>query len=73
MIFTFENEGGRNGARNPGFFTADLRVAYKYNFTERIKAGFTFEVFNLTSRVNYAGPNGNFNGGQNATFLAPYL
>jgi len=53
LTFDYENEGGRNGARLPGFFSVDLRLAYKYNFTERIKAGFTFEVFNLTNRTNY--------------------
>jgi outer membrane receptor protein involved in Fe transport len=53
LTFDYENEGGRNGARLPGFFTVDLRLAYKYSFTERIKAGFTFEVFNLTNRTNY--------------------
>jgi hypothetical protein len=53
LIFDYENEGGRNGARLPGFFSVDLRLAYKYNFTESIKAGFTFEVFNLTNQTNY--------------------
>jgi type 1 fimbria pilin len=31
----------------------NLRLAYKFNFTERINAGFTFEVFNLANRANY--------------------
>jgi len=53
LTFEHENKGGRNGARLPGFFSADLRLAYKYNFSERIKAGFTFEVFNLTNRTNF--------------------
>ncbi|MCI0486963.1 MAG: hypothetical protein L0229_10220 [Blastocatellia bacterium] len=51
----------------------DLRLAYKYDFTERIKAGFTFEVFNLANRVNYdpITLSGNFSGGNNANFLVP--
>jgi outer membrane receptor protein involved in Fe transport len=53
LNFNLENQGGRNGARLPGFFSVDLRLAYKYNFTERVNAGFTFEAFNLTNRTNY--------------------
>ncbi len=53
LDFDVENKGGRNGARLPGFFGVDLRLAYKYDFTERVNAGFTFEVFNLTNRTNY--------------------
>jgi len=53
MNFNVENKGGRNGARLPGFFGIDLRLAYKHNFTERVNAGFTFEVFNLTNRTNF--------------------
>jgi hypothetical protein len=53
LNFDVENKGGRNGARLPGFFSVDLRLAYKFNFTERVNAGFTFEAFNLTNRTNY--------------------
>jgi hypothetical protein len=68
LTFDFANKGGRNGARNPGFFLADLRLAYKFNLTERINTGFTFEIFNLTNRTNFAGPSGDFNEGD---FLVP--
>jgi hypothetical protein len=68
MTFDFENKGGRNGARNPGFFLADLRLAYKFKITERINTGFTFEMFNITNRTNFAGPSGDLN---NASFLVP--
>ncbi len=71
LTFTFDNEGGRNGALNPGFFSADLRLAYKYDITERIKAGFTFEIFNLTNRTNFGGVSGDFQAGANANFLVP--
>jgi len=53
LDFDVENQGGRNGARLPGFFGVDLRLAYKFNFTERVNAGFTFEAFNVTNRTNY--------------------
>lgn len=53
LNFSVENKGGINGARLPGYFSIDLRLAYKFNFTERVNAGFTFEVFNLGNRVNY--------------------
>jgi outer membrane receptor protein involved in Fe transport len=72
LSFNFDNDGGRNGAVNPGFFAADLRLAYKYNFTERIIGGFTFEIFNITNRTNFDGVSGNFNGGLSAAnFLIP--
>lgn len=79
LAFDFENQGGRNGARSPGFFSADLRLAYKYNFTERIRGGFTFEIFNLTNRTNYVDTSGDFlgtitNGNSvsgNSNFLVP--
>jgi outer membrane receptor protein involved in Fe transport len=53
LTFNADNGGGINGARAPGFFSIDLRLAYKYRFTERINGGFTFEIFNLTNRTNY--------------------
>lgn len=53
LNFAVDNKGGFNGARLPGFFSIDLRLAYKFNITERVNAGFTFEVFNLANRTNY--------------------
>jgi len=53
LNFSADNKGGFNGARLPGFFSVDLRLAYKFNLTERVNAGFTFEVFNLANRTNY--------------------
>jgi outer membrane receptor protein involved in Fe transport len=53
LTFNVNNQGGFNGARLPGFVQFDLRLAYKFKFTERVNAGFTFEVFNLTNRTNY--------------------
>jgi hypothetical protein len=73
LTFDFDNEGGRNGAVNPGFFSADLRLAYKYDITERIKAGFTFEIFNLTNRTNFDNVSGDFQGGVNTNYLMPTI
>jgi outer membrane receptor protein involved in Fe transport len=53
LTFNVDNKGGINGARLPDFFSVDLRLAYKFKFTERINAGFTFELFNLTNRTNF--------------------
>ena len=53
LTFNIDNKGGINGARLPDFFEVDLRLGYKFRFTERINAGFTFEVFNLANRANF--------------------
>ncbi len=68
--FAVDNKGGVNGARLPGFFSVDLRLAYKFSFTERINAGFTFEVFNLANRTNYDELTVSGNTSQ-STFLIP--
>ena len=49
---TVENDGGRNGARGPAFFQADVRLGYRFRFGERRLEVFG-EVFNLTDRVNF--------------------
>ena len=49
---TVESDGGRNGARGPGFFQADLRLGYRFRFGERRLEVFG-EVFNLTDRANF--------------------
>jgi len=53
LEFSEVNNGATNGARLPGFFSVDMRLAYKFKFKERINAGFTFEVFNIANRTNY--------------------
>jgi hypothetical protein len=50
--FTVENAGGRNGARGPGFFQADVRLGYRFRMGQRRLEGFA-EVFNLTNRANF--------------------
>ena len=50
--FTVENTGGRNGARGPGFFQADVRLGYRFALGGRRLDVFG-EVFNLTDRANF--------------------
>lgn len=69
LNFSVDNKGGFNGARLPGFFSVDLRLAYKFRFTERINAGFTFEVFNVANRTNY--DETTVSGDTSAAFLVP--
>jgi len=73
LNFSVENKGGINGARLPGYVAVDLRLAYKFNFTERINAGFTFEIFNLTNRVNYDETTITGDTSRTTTFLIPSI
>jgi outer membrane receptor protein involved in Fe transport len=73
LNFSVENDGGINGARLPGYFSMDLRLAYKFNFNERINAGFTFEVFNLTNHVNYDETTITGDVSRTTTFLIPSI
>jgi hypothetical protein len=50
--FTVDNKGGRNGARGPGFFQADLRLSYQIRFAGRA-AELVGEVYNVTNRANF--------------------
>jgi hypothetical protein len=42
----------RYAERQPGFFTWDVRVGKEFAFGERHRLRATFEVFNLTNRLN---------------------
>ncbi|HEX6740106.1 MAG TPA: TonB-dependent receptor [Vicinamibacteria bacterium] len=50
--FSVDNKGGRNGARGPGFFQADVRLGYQFKFGTRTLQAFG-EIFNLTNRANF--------------------
>ncbi len=53
-----ESEGGRNGARGPGFVQLDLRAGYKIRLGgTRVLDAFV-DVFNVTNRANFANPAG---------------
>jgi hypothetical protein len=54
---TVDNEGGRNGARGPGFFQVDVRLGYNFRFGER-RLELVGEVYNLTNRANFNPPTG---------------
>lgn len=55
---TVENDGGRNGARGPDLFNADVRVAYAVPLREGQRLQLFGEVFNLTDRANFNSPGG---------------
>ncbi len=57
---TFGNIG-RNALRGPGFGAVDFSVFKETLITERLKAQFRVEIFNLFNRANYANPGGNLN------------
>lgn len=65
---TVDNDGGRNGARGPGFAQLDMRIGYRL----RVRATRTLdvfgEIFNATNRVNFDNPTGDRRSGQ---FLVP--
>jgi hypothetical protein len=58
--FTVDNQGGRNGARGPSFFQADLRLGYRIklggNGVRHVDA--FADVFNVTNRANFDNPQG---------------
>jgi hypothetical protein len=49
---------GRNTGRGPRLFNTDLALFKDFNFTERAKAQFQFQVFNIFNHVNLDLPNG---------------
>jgi len=68
--FTVVNAGGRNGARGPGFFQADVRLGYRLRFGARHLDVFG-EVFNLTNKANFAV--GATNGDRRSTDFLTYI
>ncbi len=53
----------RNSLRGPGFGALDFSVFKTTNITEKLKAQFRVEVFNLLDRANYANPNTTYSSG----------
>jgi hypothetical protein len=51
-----EYQGGRRGARGPGFFQADLRAGYNFRLPQGRSLEVFVDVLNLTNRVNFANP-----------------
>jgi hypothetical protein len=51
-----ENEGGRNGARGPGFVQLDLRAGYRIALGARRTLDTFVDIFNVTNRANFESP-----------------
>ena len=65
---TVDNDGGRNGARGPGFAQLDLRMSYRVRPGQGRTVDFYAEVFNATNRANFNNPTGDRRSGN---FLIP--
>ena len=59
---------GRNQLRGPGYGDVDLSFFKIIPITERIKAQFRIEMFNIFNRVNLAPPSGYIGGGFGASY-----
>ena len=46
-------DGGRNGARGPGFFQLDTRFGWRFNLGSSRTLDLSADVFNLTNRANF--------------------
>jgi Carboxypeptidase regulatory-like domain/TonB dependent receptor-like, beta-barrel len=53
-----KSEGGRNGARGPGFMQLDLRVSYRVRLGGRRTFDIFGELFNVTDHANFVNPSG---------------
>ena len=51
---TIDIDAGRNAFAAPAFVNLDMRVAKRFNLTERVKAQVLFEFFNVFNRQNPA-------------------
>jgi len=56
--FTTDFDGGRNGARGPGFMQLDMRVGYRFRLGHQRTLDVFSEVFNVTNHSNFATPSG---------------
>jgi Carboxypeptidase regulatory-like domain/TonB dependent receptor/TonB-dependent Receptor Plug Domain len=54
--YTVEYNGGRAGARGPGFAQVDLRAGYRLQLGGRRTLDLFLDVFNLGNRANFANP-----------------
>ena len=53
------SEGGRNGARGPGFVQIDMRIGYRARLGGRRTLDIFYETFNVADRANFTNPGGN--------------
>jgi outer membrane receptor protein involved in Fe transport len=61
---------GYNSFRGPKFFNTSAALFKDFTFTERFKAQFQFQAFNVFNHVNLALPNTNVDGGGGITDIA---
>lgn len=59
----------RNGYRGPGFADVDFSVVKNTSITERVKAQFRVEMFNLFNRKNFAPPSNFLDSGSTGQLL----
>jgi Carboxypeptidase regulatory-like domain/TonB dependent receptor-like, beta-barrel len=57
--YSVDFDGGRNGARGPGFFQLDTRYGWRFNLHNGRTLDLSADVFNLTNRANFANPGAN--------------
>jgi hypothetical protein len=55
---TVDSKGGRNGARGPNFFQADVRLGYRLKLGGHRTAELFGECFNVTNKANFDNPTG---------------
>ena len=65
--YEVEYEGGRNGARGPGYMSWDLRGGYQFRAGGARTLNVNLDVFNVTNHANFANPGNDQR--QLATFL----
>jgi hypothetical protein len=53
---TVENNSGFNGARAPGYFLINMRVAYRFKLPGTRTLQAHFDIFNLTNHANFNAP-----------------
>lgn len=66
---TVEHDGGRNGARGPGFQQFDMRIGYRLRLRGIRTLDIFGEIFNVMNRANFDNPSGDLRSG--AQFLVP--
>ena len=57
--YSVDFDGGRNGARGPGFFQLDTRFGWRFNLRSTRTLDLSADIFNLTNRANFANPGPN--------------
>jgi hypothetical protein len=62
---------GRNIFRDTGFHNVDLSISKNFHFTERLRAQFRVEMFNVFNHPNFANPNGATSGYGQGAFADP--